>query len=1559
LARKIIKILSRITIAFLLLLIAAWLLIQTGPVQNWLTRKAAKWLAGELKTEVSVKHVDFALFNKALIEGVLVKDQSNDTLAYIGRLNTNLTDWFFLKEKIELEYIGLEQTQLYAHRTDSVWNYQFLIDYFSSPTKSSGNKKQTELLLKKIELKNITITQKDEWRGQTMWGRLSYFVVDFNKFDLRSKIIEAGDIEISSPYFAINSYAGKRAKRPRKPDSAYHPEELIVQHWNEAGWKMSAKNVKIDNGEFRIDNATDREPFEYFDGAHLQFTKMNGQFKNLQFMGDSLTANIQLVAKERSGFEVKQLDADFLFYPQGMEFKNLTARTNKSKLSNFFAMRFEQFEHDMSEFITHVRMEGEFKNSELHSDDIAFFAPVLKDWNDKITIEGKVRGTVDHLKGTDVVIHTLRRTVLDGSFTMDGLPDVNTTFLDLKANRLETSYEDAASIYPPIRKITYPAISKISYLNFTGSYTGFFKDFVTYGTIQTNLGTVVTDINLKLPEKSDPIYSGKIKTNGFALGTFLKDTLFGTIVMDGSLKGRGFKPKTMFAEVDGNIQAIYLDGYTYRNIKAKGIYEKRKFDGAFVVNDSNLRANLTGIVNLSKDTPSYNVIGDVYNINFKELGLTKTKLRLKAFVNLDFKGRTIDDFLGTANLQNAVLTNDTNQLSFDYFSLSSVIVDGKKQLAARSNEADVNIVGNFNILDLPNTTLSFLNIYFPAYIPQPKKQVKDQDFTFDITTRNIAEYIDMLNIPVTGFDNSTIKGRISTNESAFSLQTDVPEFKYKDIGFSSTAITATGDYKKLDLKGAINEVIFNDSLRLPQTTFAVIAANDTGSVSIRTRATQTLKDANLNAKVKTTRDGVEIVFQPSTLVLNDKVWNIADNSDLFIGKKMIHSKRIRLNSGNESIEAYTKLSEEGTTEDFVVELNKVHLEDVMPYLLKDPRLEGQVTGRVDVVNPYGKTRVDADLKAERFRFNDDSIGVVNITGNYNVETGEINSNITSENPLYDFLSSGKINIKDPKNPTIDQVIDAKNLDIGILEKYLSVIMTDMKGVVNGLIRLKGNASRPDLIGNVKLSGASFVLDYTKCRYKMNEGAEIIFKEGEIDFGRLILTDTVNRTATFSGKMWHQFFKKMSFNMEFHANDTRRGFLVLNTTKKDNSLFYGNVVADASGTIRGDVEDIVMKFRGTPTDSSKIYLPTSDSRVTGTADFIVFRKYGKEMKVESNVKESSRMTVDLDVFPNPLAKIYLILDEVTNDIIEGQGNGNLNIRTATGEGTTMSGRYNITKGRYTFNWEALIKKQFLIENGSVEWNGDPYNARINIDARYTIDRVALPSSLTTTCSSNEQNSLTVISNLSGTLNNPAIKFTFELPQGHPCRNDQVTRSGFQRMYDNPNELNNQVFSLLVFNQFLSNDANAANAIGGFGTSVAGTLTEFLAKQVQSGLGLVLKNIPGVNKLNLDPYVTFTPGLISGAQAEAQSFGGTGKFGLTKSLLNGRLILKAGGSLLVNTGQNVPIQNNNQVTPDFTLEWLLTPDGKLRLIGFYRSVYDVQWRAANRTGLSFSYVREFGK
>lgn len=74
------------------------------------------------------------------LEGVLVEDRKKDTLLYAGIVQVRITDWFFLQDQAELEYIGLENAIINFNRTDSVWNYQFLQDYFSTP--STGKRKK-------------------------------------------------------------------------------------------------------------------------------------------------------------------------------------------------------------------------------------------------------------------------------------------------------------------------------------------------------------------------------------------------------------------------------------------------------------------------------------------------------------------------------------------------------------------------------------------------------------------------------------------------------------------------------------------------------------------------------------------------------------------------------------------------------------------------------------------------------------------------------------------------------------------------------------------------------------------------------------------------------------------------------------------------------------------------------------------------------------------------------------------------------------------------------------------------------------------------------------------------------------------------------------------------------------------------------------------------------------------------------------------------------------------------------------------------------------------------
>jgi hypothetical protein len=78
-----------------LLIVLLWLLVQTTPVQNWIVKQVTHKLSKNLQTKVSIKHVDFDLFNKMLLEGTLILDKKNDTLLYAGTAKVNITDWFF------------------------------------------------------------------------------------------------------------------------------------------------------------------------------------------------------------------------------------------------------------------------------------------------------------------------------------------------------------------------------------------------------------------------------------------------------------------------------------------------------------------------------------------------------------------------------------------------------------------------------------------------------------------------------------------------------------------------------------------------------------------------------------------------------------------------------------------------------------------------------------------------------------------------------------------------------------------------------------------------------------------------------------------------------------------------------------------------------------------------------------------------------------------------------------------------------------------------------------------------------------------------------------------------------------------------------------------------------------------------------------------------------------------------------------------------------------------------------------------------------------------------
>ncbi len=1517
-----------------------------------------------------IKKVDFDLFNKMLLEGTLVEDQQKDTLLYAGVVKVNVNDWFFFKDHIDLSYIGLEDATIHLSRSDSVWNYQFIADFFASPVKTKDTT-TINLAIRKIELENIQLLQQDKWRGEDMSFSLGSLNLDADKFDIPQKVIRIRNINLDHPVFAIHNYTGNRPVKQKQ--KAIKPAiDSTRLRWNPEGWNVSITRVTIEEGDFKSSIESDREIYTYFDASHMDFDHINAQFDQVRWFKDSITARVNLSTKERSGFELKKLAADMKMHPEAMEFANLDLRTSKSRLRNFYAMRYDSFD-DMQSFVSKVRMEANFDDAVIHSDDLAFFAPALKDFKKDIRIKGRVSGSLDNLTARNVVLEAGKDTYLNGTLSLKGLPDINKTFIDFDARDFKTTYPDAVSILPSLRTITQPKIDELTYLRFKGYFTGFITDFVTYGTIQTNLGTIVSDLNMKIPEKGSTSYSGNISINDFQLGRFLNAPQIGKLSFQGKVNGRGMSATYLNAQLDGNIRSLEFNGYAYQNVSLKGDVAKKLFNGEIISNDPNLDARLNGLINFGKNIPEFDFDATIAKADLRKLNLTKDNIDFNGKFRFDFSGDNIDNFLGTARIFEASLYKNGRKLSFDSLHLESQMMDNNKVITAVSNEFDAALVGEFSIKDLPESFRTFLSKYYPSYIKSRRALTTNENFSFVVTTKKVDEYLQFVTDDLFGFNFSTITGRINTKENLLDLNAEIPQFNYKNIAFYNLVLKANGDLNKLGIESNIADIYFSDSLHFPGTAITINSSNDQSDVNITTSANQTLNSANFSAKVQTLPGGVKVLLNESNFDVNGKNWTVEKNGELVLTKDLISADGVKIYNDNQQMIITTIPSDIGSTNDIKVELNKINIGDFTPFIIKSNRLEGLFTGTIDIVDPFGRLQVDMQANAENFRLDDDSIGKLQLTANYLKSSREINFKAYSDNNDYHFDVNGAYTMAD-STESDELYINSdffKDTRINLLKRYLSGVFSEIDGYTIGTLRITGPPDKLKYLGKLDLRDGKLRVAYTNVLYTIPSAA-IDLQDGQIDFGNFTLKDEFNNTGQLTrGVLKHENWKDMYFDFALNSNKLE----VLDTKNTGVDPFYGTVFVKVNMTLKGPVENMEMRIKGEPADSSNLYINMNSGRESGTADFLTWKVYGKEMQQQPTGLESN-LNVLLDVTANNYANMYVILDELTGDIITATGHGNLQIRAGTSSDFTILGRYDIDRGNYNFNFQSFLQKPFrLRENvgNYISWSGDPGDATIKVEAEYEAENVRfsdLRSPLSSRLNENVsqyRGTVLVVANLTDKLTRPDIAFRIELPSGSPLANDPGAGLVLQSIQNDENELNKQVAFLIVLNTFgpISTQSQGSLANSAFEGIVVSTISGVLSNTLSNQFSNAFQKIFNDKSLQ----VNFNAQLYNGSNFVAANVNSLNidrtnlNFSFGYSLLNERLTFTFGSALDFGlTSQQVQATRNLQFLPDITAEWKIRPDGKLLLTFFYRDSYNYLGGAGarqNRSGASISYRREFDR
>lgn len=1569
------KILKWFFLSLLFLILAVYIFIQTPFGQNWIGRQVTKRLSKELQTKISIKHVDFALLNRMNLEGVLIEDQHGDTLVYAGKIQVKITDWFIFKKEAELKYIGLENASVQFHRTDSVWNQQFLLDYFSSP--SSGQKKKAgiQFNLKQVVLKNVSFIQKDAWMGNDLTARIGLLFLDAKDINLSGNKFDINSLFVKDPVIALKNYTGLKPESV-SPDN--NDEEVSAATWNKAKTIFKIAQLKIANGTFSTDKETERAPYSYFDGQHLLVTNINGELYNSSLIGDTVYAKLNLSAKEKSGFELKKLTADLKMTPQLMAFSDMELETNRSTIRNSFSMSYNDMQ-DMGDFIHKVRMEANFDNTHIESDDIAFFAPALSKWKKTIDIQGKVRGTVDDLVGRDLIINAGKNSMLNGDITLTGLPNINQTFIDFKADNFRTTYGDAVTIVPALQQIKTPNLKKIKYVNFKGSFTGFIRDFVTFGTIQTNLGTIKSDLNMKLPVGQEPAYSGNIATQDFNLGEFLDDPNIGLISMKGTLKGRGFSEKARNTLLDGTISFAEYNGYPYSNIIVKGNLDKKLFEGEASMRDENADVDLNGIIDFNGATPRFDLMANVARANLQKLNLAKDSLEISGRFNVNFTSSSIDDFLGTARVSNAEIKKDGLRLPFDSLVIQSALTDSGKVLIAVSNEFQVKFTGKFNLGDIPNGVTYLLNNYYPAYVKAPHNPPKKQQFHFDITTQYADDYLRLVDTSLSGLNFSHFSGDVNLAENELNLVAEVPQFRYKGYNFDNVSISANGTLSNLLVNGEAFNIRLNDSLNIPRVAFKIDADNDSSRISIISGANRNVDTANLNALVLTYNDGVKIEIDPSTFTINGKLWTIDENGELEFRSTHPASGQLILRSGEQNITMKTVPSVAGGNwNDLKVQLTNLNVGDFSPFFLPKNRLEGLVSGNILVEDPTHNLKITSDdIQTDFLRLDNDSLGQVKATVAYDNASKElkVKGNTLNEENHLDFDAHLFFDPLKAKDNVI--ALKAKKYYLSVLERFLGDLFSDITGYLTGDISITGEFNNLAVTGKGKLEDAGLKVNFTQCYYKI-KNTDIELTPQLINLDGIVLTDTVTHNPIYiSGGIEHQSFKNMFYNLDIATRKPRttdegnnRPVQLIKTTYKDNQQFYGNVKGTGSLSLLGPQSNMYMKIDAIASekDSSYVTIPPASSRESGIADFLVERKFGREM-TETDLRDNeSSIIYDVDVTANPMVNVRVVLDELTGDEIKGKGSGTLNIRSGTTEPLSLRGRFDIKEGSYLFTFQSFFKKPFTLrENASnyIEWNGDPDNANIQFEASYKAERVSfapLGNSFNLSSGiSNARGDVYVIANLTGNLFKPDIKFSLDFPNTSVAVTDPELALLIQQMQKNTNELNKQVTYLIVLNSFAPSELGVNDITNGSGlNTISGILLNVISEQINKILGNLVKNDKYNINLNTSLY---NRNVIDKNNKTALNLSSNINFSIGRSFFNNRFIISTGVGFDAPLQQST-IQQSIILLPDVTLEWLINPSGTLRVSLFYRENTDYlaaadQSKSAKRAGASLSYKRDFDR
>jgi hypothetical protein len=1333
--------------------------------------------------------------------------------------------------------------------------------------------------------------------------------------------------------------------------------------------KINIGEAFINKSQFTYINQDRDTVPKGFDYNHFSLSVDEGQLNSFVMLGDTTEFNLRtLIAQDiKTKFKVNQLSTFFRLCQTSMEFVGLDLHAGQSVITDTVLFRYQGLTA-LNEFVNNVRIHANLVNTTIYPKDLEFFAPGVERVEQPLNLQGVFNGRVNKFKFTNMKVD-VGKTHLTGSIDMDGLPNINETFMIVDLRKSQVDPNDLAFLF---NDNTLKRLLPMGRMELDGQFLGYPNDFVANGKFSGALGEITSDINFKVNEKDidRSMYSGHLSLSNFDLGRYLNDSVtFQTVNMDGQVIGSGLTQNTADFRLDGQVYSVGIKGYNYRNIVTNARLTSEQFNGMIDIDDPNLQIKARGSIDLRDGKNLVNIEAQLDTANFHRLNLSRDSLFVHADFVANIRGLSLDSLEGTADFQNFQINYIKESLYLDTIHLYAERHDNERTVVLETPLADAKISGVYLLTDLyknirtlsQEISLNIKNNEIATTDYYKNKTYRPQSYqaNINIKLKDIKPISTLLGVDLSLSRNTLIEGSFTSGYTTIlQVFTHFDSLKYNNNLLLNTDVDLTAskiaDSTSVLAMASINSERQSFGRTLHTSSLLAEAIWNKSHIDFGLDADQVGQTNNIRLKgaVDFSKDSTTISMAPSALKLLEREWSFASDNFTSIRGKDWRFHHLALINNEQSVGLDGQLSDDPAK---ILTMDISNLDLSLLNVITGKKFTGIVDANLKLSNYYKDPSLQNDITINALTINDFLIGDVSGKNQWDTLNNKFGINIFIDRMQERIVNlTGEYEPSDKKSP-LNVVANLEKANLKIIEPFIDDIFSNIGGTISGEFDITGQLSSPQIRGEGTMSEAQIMINYIKTMYRIT--GKVGLTPNSIYFKDIELTDTFKNKGKLNGALTHTDFRSMAINLE----GSFRNFQVLNTSLKDNNLFYGQAYASGTVAIKGPIANLNITSDARTEKNTRVYIPISGSSSTDQKEFIDFVNFTDTTQTTTIATALSKkvnltgLTFDLNLDVTPDAYCEIIFDLKAGDIIRGRGNGDLRMQIDTKGEFNMFGAIEFTEGWYNFTLYDIINKEFEIKKGSrITWLGDPYQGVLDIDASYNQLASLLPLAQVSYPGAEDapqvrrKYPVQVLLALDGPMLNPQINFdilakdlpqNIQIPDG-PAVNLDFVFTAFKNKLDEQ-ELKRQVFSLIVLRRFSPPESFDTSG------SVVSSLSELLSNQLSYWMSQVDEN------LEIDVDI---------ASMDQESFN-TFQLRFAYTFMNGRLRVSGDGTFNNTSSQPTGNQANpSSVAGDWTVDYKLTADGKLRVKMYSRTNYNpllntVSTQTAMTTGASIIHTQSF--